>query len=138
MSSVHAVFDPLPFRLRENIASYVRSVEDALDGILEDAGVTFTDRQRDVFLFLVGLRKLYAFTTSSFWAVDNAGEYLRKQFATDRVVVGGTDLSRFGLRYREMQSVVQTFDALLAKQQVPNTILSARLSDLAKWVVNGS
>ena len=71
----------LPYRLRDEIEGYVKAVDAAAADIAQGSDVELTESLRDQFLFVVGIRRLWAIIDGSHWLATDASALFEKSEA---------------------------------------------------------
>jgi len=83
----------LPFRLREDVIGYARSVQAAVPDIFREARMTLDQGLADQLVFVAGIKKLYAICSGTFWILDNSLHSLQQAQAYE-IKVGSMRISR--------------------------------------------
>ena len=136
IEQLQAAVVALPYNLREQVLGYARSVDAAAPEIAREAGVVLTLYVRDQLAFIAGVRKLYAITASSYWAVDNAAQFLEQQDVA-AVRVGRTDYSRGGQMHSGLRSTLEDFDRVVVQYDLRSNI-DAPYVDVVRRLANES
>jgi hypothetical protein len=126
----------LPYALREQVVGYARSVEQALPEIQDEAKVELASSDRDLVVFLAGLRKLYSLVSSSYWTVENAGEILTRHGA-GAARSGNTYYSRDSELFVGLRQALDEMQTLLREHAIEEELLLTSYTDLVKWIADG-
>lgn len=111
----------LPFRMREDVLSYARSVQDALGDIFRDARIRRDPELGDQLVFLAGIKKLHAICTGTFWILDNSLTSLEQVDAYE-VRIGSLRISRNSREYRQLRELLNDVELLLAKYDLTEIV----------------
>ena len=104
----------LPFKIREEVLGYARSVEDALDEIFRDAEIKSDRELGDQLVFLAGVKKLHAVCTCTFWILENSLTSLQ-QSGTYQVRIGSLKISRNSREYKQLADLLNDLELLLSR-----------------------
>lgn len=126
----------LPTRLRDDILGYARSVQSALPGIFEDAGVRETRELRDQLVFIAGVRKLHAICSSTFWILENSLAGLQ-QADIRQVRLGGRTVSRGSGMWTELRDTLTAIEAILARHDLLHFVSTPSYADILRELTNG-
>jgi hypothetical protein len=136
MDHLQRAFGELPYALREQVYGYARSVGESSREIAIDANIEWSPELHDRLVFFAGVRKLYGICASSFWAVDNAGAFMRRN-DVNTVRVGGTNYSRGAEIHTGLRRMLSDFDGLLRDYDL-TMLTDFSYVELARRVTNGS
>lgn len=125
----------LPPRLRDDVVSYARSVDNSMPDIFRDAGVTQNELLAGQLVFLAGLKKLYAICSGSFWILDNSLESLHQADAHE-VKIGSMRISRGSREYRQLQELLADLDEILVAQNLDEVIKLSSYAETLHWLQN--
>lgn len=107
----------LPPRLRDDVLSYARCVQDALPEIFREARVEEDRDLGDQLVFLAGVKKLHALCSGTFWILDNSLRALR-QSETEVVRLGSLRIARGSDEWRNLHDMLQELERILAGERL--------------------
>ena len=125
----------LPPRLREDVVSYARSVDNSLSDIFREARVAQDERLAGQLVFLAGIKKLYAICSGTFWILDNSLESLQRAEAYE-VKIGSMRISRGSQEYRQLQQLLADLDEVLVAQNLYEVIQISSYAETLHWLQN--
>ena len=128
-----AVTAELPYRLRDEIKGYVNSVDAAAADVAQESGVELTESLRNQFLFVVGIRRLWATIDSSHWLATDASALFKKAEAP-RVKAGSLSLGPGAQFTRELQRLRVRLLDILVEQELIEPMDMNRMSEIMVWV----
>lgn len=94
--ALYEVLQGLPPAIRNNVQSYVASVKYSVDDIFRSAEVTYNPKLAEHFLFLVGIRKLWATVDQAYWTLEHSLGLTPESL---RFTAGSMELSRQSQHY---------------------------------------
>lgn len=127
------VMAELPYRLREEVEGYVHAVDAAAVDIAQERRMRLTDKIREDFLFLVGIRRLWSTINSSHWLAANSAELFKKA-EVSRVQAGSLLVGpgeEFNWELRRLRDGLQE---LLAEHELDEPVEMSHVSEVLAWV----
>lgn len=115
LQQVEEFTEALPFRLKEDVLGYARSVQAAVTEIFREAGMRPDPALGDQLVFVAGVKKLHAICSSTFWILDNSLESLEQADARE-VRVGTLRISRNSREYKQLRDLLGDIEIILAAQ----------------------
>src|SRR5882762_6649993 len=112
----------LPASLRDQVIGYAESVERALPDIFREARRRPNERIARELVFLAGVKKLHWLASSSYWTLENSGKLLAN-LDVNAVRIGGSDFSRGGQAYSQLQTLLGDLNEALGDQQISEYLL---------------
>jgi hypothetical protein len=127
---------PLPYSLRERVEGYVTTVAAEAPGIFEQADVPLTPEVRDDFLFLCGVRKLWAIVDAEFHMLTGSLSLLHDQ-GVEEVRVGNSIHARGSETYAVVRNLRNGLQGELIELGIFSLIRTQTLIDLLLGVAYG-
>lgn len=132
-ADVRDLIRDLPPKMQDAITGYVEAVEIALPRIERDAAVRFAADDREIFLFLVAVRRIW-FAIEGQFNLIGASISLAEKREIDGFQLGGTSYTRGSDAAYESQRLRTQFDNLIREMNLEACIDAGDLSDLASEV----
>jgi len=126
----------LPFRLREDVVGYARSVQAAVPDIFREAGITLDQRLAGQLVFVAGIKKLYAICSGTFWILDNSLHSLQHT-QTYEVKIGSMRISRESREYEQLRDLLNDLDNTLAEQRLGEIVHVSSYTETLHWLRDG-
>ena len=123
----------LPYRLRNEIEGYVKTVDAAAADIAQGSGVELTESLRDQFLFVVGIRRLWATIDSSQWLATGASAIFERTEAP-RVKAGSLFLGPGAEFSQDLRMLGARLFDILDEQELTEPIVMRHVSEVMVWV----
>jgi hypothetical protein len=120
----------LPGPLRAGLADYLATVEDASSSIFHDAGLELTPAQRERFIFLVGVRRVWLIADSQYQVLRRAQADLQR-FGVDEMVVGSVSYGRHTAEYAAVVELRSNLRKMLLDTGLEPVLHAGELKDLA-------
>jgi len=123
--------EDLPYALKEQVASYVRSVKQSMADIFAETSIPYDQVLADELLFLASIKKLYAICSGNFWAIDNSLSILSRHDAT-AIRIGGTFLAMDSEDYRGFRTLLTELDRYLTERGLIERVTNPFYSDILR------
>jgi len=136
ISKVSDIMEYLPYTLRDQIISYVRSVHAAMPEIFEDAGLELDGEISDQILVIATLKRLYSICSSAFWTIENSLHKLAVD-SIPAVKIGSTHYARGSEAYNNLRVLLNEFDKFLGQEDLGDYIKIFSYSEIARLLTNG-
>ena len=128
-----AVTEELPYRLREELESYVKAIDTVAPRIARECHVKLTDAIRSDFLFIIGIGRLWSVINGSHWlAVDSVGLFQRTEASVVRA--GSLSLGPGEGFNRELQALRANLESLLKEHDLFEPVTMGHVRDVMTWV----
>lgn len=124
----------LPWRLRQDVTGYVESVSYAGREISAEIGVEMSDELNEQFLFLVGVRRIWAVVNGSYWLLDNSLS-LGERAQVSAYLVGGSYQTRGGDFMRRLGRLRTDLEAFLGEHGLLDLMETSSPRDLLQMLV---
>lgn len=134
LNDVRLLVADLPRALGEQVIGYAESVDRALPEIFREARRRKNQQVVDQLVFIAAVKKIHWLASSSYWTLENSGKLLASMNVT-RVRVGQSDLSRGGIVYEQLQSLLNDLETVLEQQQAGD-YLRMSWSELVRAIVS--
>lgn len=116
LNDVRVMVSGLPRSLGDQVIGYAESVNRALPDIFREARRRPNPKIGNQLVFIAAVKKIHWLASSSYWTLENSGKLLATLNVT-RVRVGSSDLSRGGVLYEQLRSLLNDLEQALAAQQ---------------------
>lgn len=126
---IKELIELLPYNLREEINGYVSSIENAGEEIFKETQVEFNKELLNKLIFISGLRKIWAFVNTQYWAIDNSLSLIRGQKIKE-VMIGTTCYGYGSDAYLEIRKLRDNFQSLLDKLGLLEIMESKTIKDI--------
>jgi len=133
IDAVHQFTQELPFRLREDVLSYARSVNEALPEIFREANVAPDERLGDELVFVAGIKKLHAICSANFWILDSSLHSL-SQADLHEVQLGSLRISRGSEEWQRLRDLLNDLEGVLAQQNLLEIIGLTSYTEILQWL----
>ena len=118
---VSDIAQALPYKLKEDVVGYARSVRDALPDIFREAEMAPDDVLANQLVFLAGIKKLYAICSGTFWILDNSLKSLGEAQAFE-VKLGSMRVSRGSRDWVNLRSLLTDLEIILTEQRLEEMV----------------
>ena len=114
---VKELVSELPYRFREDILGYARSVQHALPEIFSNAHVKWNEDLAEQVIYIAGLKKFHSICSSIFWTLENSLHML-EQSEVSAVRIGSTYYNKQSEEYSELSTLINNLENLLFEHQI--------------------
>jgi hypothetical protein len=135
LKRVEEFTESLPYRLREEVLGYARSVQDALGDIFREARMRSDAELGNQLVFLAGIKKLHAICGGTFWILDNSLTSLA-QVDTYEVRVGSLRISRGSKEYRQLRDLLNDIEVVLAQHEITELVQLRSYAEILRLLRN--
>lgn len=117
LQKVNELVSELPYRFREDILSYARSVQYALPDIFLKAHVNWNENLAEQVIYIAGLKKFHSICSSVFWTLENSLHMLEHSDVST-VRIGSTHYHKQSEEYVELSTLINNLEDLLYEHRI--------------------
>ena len=117
LDAVKEFAEELPYRFREDVISYARSVRDAVPDIFKEAQYPLNEDLAEQIIFIAGVKKLYSIFTAHFWTISNS-LFMLERSEVHSVRIGSRLIYKSSDDYFALSELVRHLDHLLSEHRM--------------------
>jgi len=131
LDAVKEFANELPYRFREDVIGYARSVKDVLPEIFHEARCPFNEMAANQLIFIAGVKKLYSICTSNFWIIENS-LFMLERSEVHAVQIGSSTIHRESDDYLALAVLLRQLENLLSEHRILHLIHQRSYGDILK------
>jgi hypothetical protein len=128
---------PLPPTLREKVATYAESIEDATPSIAADQGIEISATLRDRFAVVMAIRYIYRLLETQESLISNS-VYQVSRYQVTAFRSGNRVFAKDGDEWAEVRRLREELQALLATENADYLTLDGAPGDILKSFIESS
>ena len=134
-AKVEELIEELPNSIKEQVLSYVKSVDDASIEIFKSSGIKYSKKLSDQLIFIAGIKKVFSMVDSIYWLIENSNSMLERN-DMNSIRIGSTDLSRESQFYRELSNLRNELVEVLNENNLSDLISERQYGNILKALAN--